>query len=99
MSIMTKASAFRSRSLKASIGAGVILASAALVLSGCSTPGGGGGGPVEDLSLKIGTALPQTGNLAFLGPPEEAGVASPCLRSTRHRRHRPHPGRRLRRLR
>lgn len=27
-----------------------------------------------DLSLKIGTALPQTGNLAFLGPPEEAGV-------------------------
>jgi branched-chain amino acid transport system substrate-binding protein len=75
MSIMTKASAFRSRSLKASIGAGVILTSAALVLSGCSTPGGGGGGTVEDLSLTIGTALPQTGNLAFLGPPEEAGVA------------------------
>ena len=75
MSIMTKASAFRSRSLKASIGAGVILASAALVLSGCSTPGGNGGGEVEDLSLTIGTALPQTGNLAFLGPPEEAGVA------------------------
>jgi branched-chain amino acid transport system substrate-binding protein len=74
MSIMTKASAFRSRSLRASIGAGVILTSAALVLTGCSTPGGGGG-PVEDLSLKIGTALPQTGNLAFLGPPEEAGVA------------------------
>jgi branched-chain amino acid transport system substrate-binding protein len=76
MSIMTKASAFRSRSLKASIGAGVILTSAALVLSGCSTPGdGGNGGPVEELSLTIGTALPQTGNLAFLGPPEEAGVA------------------------
>ncbi len=75
MSIMTKASAFRSRSLKASIGAGAILASAALVLSGCSTPGDNGGGEVEDLSLKIGTALPQTGNLAFLGPPEEAGVA------------------------
>lgn len=65
----------RSRSLKA-IGAGAIVASAALVLAGCSTPGGnGGGGEVEDLSLKIGTALPQTGNLAFLGPPEEAGVA------------------------
>ncbi|WP_125131231.1 ABC transporter substrate-binding protein [Microbacterium sp. 10M-3C3] len=54
----------------------------ALILAGCA--GGGGaaapsGGssaqPGEDLSLKIGTALPQTGNLAFLGPPEEAGVA------------------------
>jgi branched-chain amino acid transport system substrate-binding protein len=67
----------RSRSLKATIGAGAIIASAALVLSGCSPTGGngGGGGEVEDLSLKIGTALPQTGNLAFLGPPEEAGVA------------------------
>jgi branched-chain amino acid transport system substrate-binding protein len=77
MSIMTKASAIRSRSLKASIATGAVLASAALVLSGCSTPGDGGGdgGGVEDLSLKIGTALPQTGNLAFLGPPEEAGVA------------------------
>lgn len=74
MSIMTKASAFRSRSLKASIGAGVIVTSVALVLTGCSTPGGGGG-EVKDLALKIGTALPQTGNLAFLGPPEEAGVA------------------------
>ncbi|TFD59922.1 amino acid ABC transporter substrate-binding protein [Cryobacterium suzukii] len=34
--------------------------------------------PVEagdrDLSLKIGTILPQSGGLAFLGPPEEAGV-------------------------
>ena len=76
MSIMTKASAVRSRSLKAAIGAGVILTSAALVLSGCSTPStGGDGGGKEDIALKIGTALPQTGNLAFLGPPEEAGVA------------------------
>jgi branched-chain amino acid transport system substrate-binding protein len=67
----------RSRSLKAVIGAGVIVTSAALVLSGCSTPstGGDGGGGKQDLALKIGTALPQTGNLAFLGPPEEAGVA------------------------
>ena len=32
--------------------------------------------PLEerDLTLKVGTILPQTGNLAFLGPPEEAGV-------------------------
>jgi branched-chain amino acid transport system substrate-binding protein len=28
----------------------------------------------RDLALKIGTVLPQTGALAFLGPPEEAGV-------------------------
>ena len=29
----------------------------------------------RDLNLKIGTLLPQSGELAFLGPPEEAGVA------------------------
>jgi branched-chain amino acid transport system substrate-binding protein len=34
-----------------------------------------GGGADGDLTLKVGTVLPQTGNLAFLGPPEEAGVA------------------------
>ncbi|WP_104136437.1 MULTISPECIES: ABC transporter substrate-binding protein [unclassified Cryobacterium] len=28
----------------------------------------------RDLTLKIGTVLPQSGGLAFLGPPEEAGV-------------------------
>lgn len=79
MSIMTKASAFRSRSLKATLGGVALLATTALVLSGCSTPtddgGNGGGGSAEDLALSVGTALPQTGNLAFLGPPEEAGVA------------------------
>ena len=48
------------------------LAAAALVLSGCAaTDGGSASG---DLTLKIGTALPQTGSLAYLGPPEEAGV-------------------------
>lgn len=51
-----------------------ILAASALVLSGCAAAGTGGGAG-GDLTLKIGTALPQTGNLAFLGPPEEAGVA------------------------
>jgi ABC-type branched-subunit amino acid transport system substrate-binding protein len=34
--------------------------------------------PIEagerDLTLKVGTILPQSGGLAFLGPPEEAGV-------------------------
>jgi branched-chain amino acid transport system substrate-binding protein len=45
-----------------------------LVLSGCAATGDGGAAGGE-LKLKIGTALPQTGNLAFLGPPEEAGVA------------------------
>lgn len=77
MSITTKANAFRARSLKASIGAGVFLTTAALVLSGCSspaTPEPTAAGPIDDYTLKIGTALPQTGNLAFLGPPEEAGV-------------------------
>ena len=60
-----------------------ILTASALVLSGCAaaeeaapevaeaeTPAA-----VETLELKIGTALPLTGTLAFLGPPEEAGVA------------------------
>lgn len=31
-------------------------------------------GPGTDLTYKIGTALPVTGNLAFLGPPEIAGT-------------------------
>ena len=43
-----------------------------------TTPGGCELGAEQegDLTLKLGTALPLTGNLAFLGPPEEAGV---CL--------------------
>jgi branched-chain amino acid transport system substrate-binding protein len=53
----------------------------ALFLAGCagdsgdtesSAPAAEAG---EEMTLMIGTALPQTGNLAFLGPPEEAGVA------------------------
>jgi branched-chain amino acid transport system substrate-binding protein len=52
------------------------LAAAALVLSGCAADSGETDtAPVGDLTLKIGTALPQTGSLAYLGPPEEAGVA------------------------
>ncbi|MFZ9105954.1 MAG: ABC transporter substrate-binding protein [Pontimonas sp.] len=63
-----------------------IFAASALVLSGCAAGSAEPAAeeaaeettesaPVGDLTLKIGTALPQTGNLAFLGPPEEAGVA------------------------
>ncbi len=60
-----------------------ILAASALVLSGCAAADDEAATPAEDdttsavvesLALKIGTALPVTGNLAFLGPPEEAGV-------------------------
>jgi branched-chain amino acid transport system substrate-binding protein len=47
-----------------------------LVLSGCAAGTADEGRDAEgNLNLKIGTALPQTGSLAFLGPPEEAGVA------------------------
>ena len=46
-----------------------ILASMGLVVAGCSSDGGENSGP-----LKIGSLLPETGNLAFLGPPEFAGV-------------------------
>jgi len=60
------------------IGGIAVAAVSAVILAGCA--GGGGAaptessGPVEDLTLKIGSVLPQTGSLAFLGPPEEAGV-------------------------
>jgi branched-chain amino acid transport system substrate-binding protein len=57
-----------------------VAATSALLLSACASgePDAGqeeSAGPREDLTLTVGTALPQTGNLAFLGPPEEAGVA------------------------
>jgi branched-chain amino acid transport system substrate-binding protein len=61
-----------------------LVGAAALVLSGCSAPAPtptetATTGPSEpaaaDLELTVGTALPVTGNLAFLGPPEIAGTA------------------------
>ena len=59
-----------------------ILAASALVLAGCAADSGTSTEPAapaapagETLELKLGTALPLTGTLAFLGPPEEAGVA------------------------
>lgn len=76
MSVFAKASASRSRSLKSILSGIAIVGAGALVLSACSTPGTEEPtGDREDLVLKIGTLLPQTGALAFLGPPEEAGVA------------------------
>src|SRR5690606_13220486 len=78
MSVLAKASASRSRSLKSILSGIAIVGAGALVLSACSTPSidpGTDPGDREELTLKIGTLLPQTGALAFLGPPEEAGVA------------------------
>ena len=45
----------------------VAAAIATLVLAGCSSDN-------SSSSLKIGSLLPETGSLAFLGPPEFAGV-------------------------
>ncbi len=77
MSVFAKAKASRSRNLKSVLSGIAIVGVGALVLSGCTPADDGGGttGPAKDLTLKIGTLLPQTGALAFLGPPEEAGVA------------------------
>jgi len=78
MSVFAKASASRSRTLKSVIGGIAVVSVSAIVLAGCaSTPEAeenGGDTAARDLTLKIGTALPISGNLAFLGPPEIAGV-------------------------
>ena len=88
MSVFAKASA--SRSVRAVVTGVAMFGVSALLLTGCSNGGAepagsdepaasGDANPVEagdrDLTLKIGTLLPQSGGLAFLGPPEEAGVA------------------------
>ncbi len=56
-----------------------VAAAGALVLAACggsddSTSGDKGDVPKGDGTLVVGTLLPQTGDLAFLGPPEIAGV-------------------------
>jgi branched-chain amino acid transport system substrate-binding protein len=54
--------------------AGIALAAGlALALSGCAAPAFDAAN-CTDAELKIGSLLPTTGNLAFLGPPEIAGV-------------------------
>lgn len=70
----------KSRFAAKTVAAMGVFALGAAVLTGCSATTTAGGcelGPEQsgDLVLKLGTALPQTGNLAFLGPPEEAGTA------------------------
>jgi len=75
MGAISPATSARSRTVKATVTSIALIGASVLVLSGCAPTDGGGSTPAESLDLKIGTALPQTGNLAFLGPPEEAGVA------------------------
>ncbi|TFD06609.1 MULTISPECIES: ABC transporter substrate-binding protein [unclassified Cryobacterium] len=88
MSVFAKASA--SRSVRTLVTGVALIGVSALLLTGCSngaattptdaatTTAASDFKPVasgaRDLSLKIGTILPQSGGLAFLGPPEEAGV-------------------------
>jgi branched-chain amino acid transport system substrate-binding protein len=73
MSVFAKAKASRSRALKSTISGIAILGVSALLLSACASTGSTTSGG-KDLSLKIGSILPQTGTLAVLGPPEIAGV-------------------------
>ncbi|UUT35888.1 hypothetical protein [Microbacterium elymi] len=63
--------------------AAIALAGAvAVVMAGCSgspasnpsDTSGGNSGPATELTLKLGSLMPETGSLAFLGPPQEAGV-------------------------
>lgn len=76
MSVFAKAKASRSKNLRSALAGLAIVGVGSLVLSGCTpTESETPSGPTEDLTLEIGTLLPQTGALAFLGPPEEAGVA------------------------
>jgi branched-chain amino acid transport system substrate-binding protein len=76
MSVFTSGSGRRSRSLSSLLGGIAVVGASALVLSGCATTEAEEpAGPTEALSLTVGTILPQSGALAFLGPPEEAGVA------------------------
>lgn len=76
-----------SRSKAYSVGVKAIAATAGVLLLASCAAGGGEAEPAESESsgpaasqreadgvLTVGTILPQTGNLAFLGPPEFAGV-------------------------
>ncbi|SIN94197.1 ABC transporter substrate-binding protein [Agromyces cerinus] len=89
MSVFAKATA--KRSARAAWTGLAIAGVSTLLLSACASGGtptesadpgddtAGDALPIKagdrDLDLKLGTILPQSGTLAFLGPPEEAGVA------------------------
>ena len=73
MRVFAKAKTSRSRALKSTVSGIAILGVSALLLSACASTGSTTSGG-KDLSLKIGSILPTTGNLAVLGPPEIAGV-------------------------
>jgi len=78
MGAFTSGSGRRSRSLTSILGGIAVVGASALVMSGCApaeTDEPAAPATAEQLTLKIGTLLPQSGALAFLGPPEEAGVA------------------------
>ena len=67
----------RSRTGLKALSAAGVLALGAVGLTGCAPAEDlcDPGAPVEgEIRLNLGSALPLTGNLAFLGPPEEAGA-------------------------
>lgn len=74
MSILTSSRA------RKTFGTVAVFGAAALVLAGCTGDTGSSESSApdpadrEDLTLSVGTVLPQTGALSYLGPPEEAGV-------------------------
>lgn len=55
-------------------GAVTVLALAACSTGGDAGSGDGGGDSATDDTLIVGSILPQTGNLSYLGPPEFAGI-------------------------
>jgi len=67
-------SATRSKTVKAALSGLTLRGVSALVLSGCASTDDADSGSSDNLDLKIGSILPQTGTLAVLGPPEFAGV-------------------------
>jgi branched-chain amino acid transport system substrate-binding protein len=78
MRVFANGTATRPRHLKSVLSGIAMIGVGAMVLAGCSaTPSASpstNAGPAKDLTLKMGTLTPETGTLAFLGPPQEAGV-------------------------